>query len=249
MDFYVPAISIEFLHVSLDLVRRSAAEHARGVHNRASRKLHESVLLGCLSIAASMKSFLTIPIDVSGLSYYTSFLAYGFLWISYGFLWISYGFLWISVDSHPIPYDFLMRCGHFLWISFDFLWISLDFCRFASNSIVISLRFVATSYGFLLIFYGILWISLDWHPIPCDFFMRCGRFLWISLDFRWISLDFNVPVVAVELLHISWDLVRRSAAEHARDVHHRASRKLDESVLLGCLAISLDFFGLASNSM
>ena len=123
MDFYVPAIFIEFLRVSLDLVRRSAAEHARGVHNRASRKLHESVLLGCLSIAASMdfvkilldfclipsnyipfrlismdfhefllnsEGFLPIPIDVSGLSYYTSFLAYGFLWISF---WISYGFL------------------------------------------------------------------------------------------------------------------------------------------------------------
>ena len=108
MDFYVPAISIEFLRVSLDLVRRSAAEHARGVHNRASRKLHESVLLGCLSIAASMKSFLTIPIDVSGLSYYTSFL-----WISLDFLWISLDFLRISLD--------------FLWISLDFLWTSLDF--------------------------------------------------------------------------------------------------------------------------
>ena len=62
MDFYVPAISVEFLRVSLDLVRRSAAEHARGVHNRASRKLHESVLLGCLSIAASM-DFVEILLD------------------------------------------------------------------------------------------------------------------------------------------------------------------------------------------
>ena len=62
MDFYVPAISIEFLRVSLDLVRRSAAEHARGVHNRASRKLHESVLLGCLSIAAPM-DFVKVLLD------------------------------------------------------------------------------------------------------------------------------------------------------------------------------------------
>ena len=108
---------------------------------------------------------------------------------------------------------------------------------------------VAASYGFLWIFDGFLWISVDSHPIPCDFFMRCGRFLWISFDFLWISLDFYVPVVAVELLHISWDLVRRSAAEHARDVHHRASRKLDESVLLGCLAISvfMDSVGILSD--
>ena len=62
MDFYVAAVSITFLHISLDLVRRSAAEHARGVHKRASRKLHESVLLGCLSIAASM-DFVKILLD------------------------------------------------------------------------------------------------------------------------------------------------------------------------------------------
>ena len=81
MDFYVPAISIEFLRISLDLVRRSAAEHARGVHNRASRKLHESVLLGCLSIAASM-DFVKILLD--------------FFLIPSNYI----PFRWISMDFH-----------------------------------------------------------------------------------------------------------------------------------------------------
>ena len=106
----------------------------------------------------------------------------------------------------------------------------------------------ALSYDFLMRCGHFLWISLDFLWISLDFFGlasnsswfldRCGRFLWISLDFRWISLDFYVPVVAVELLHISWDLVRRSAAEHARAVHDRASQKLHENVL-----ISVDFHG------
>ena len=32
---------------------------------------------------------------------------------------------------------------------------------------------------------------MDWHPIPCDFLMRCSRFQWISLDFRLISSGFS----------------------------------------------------------
>ena len=137
-------------------------------------------------------------------------------WCLWAFILYFFPSLWISLD--------------FLWISLDFLWISLDFHGFASNSKWIFYWFVATSYGFL-------WICIQFHRLS-------HWFVTTSFGFLWIFMDFYVPAISIEFLRISLDLVRRSAAEHARGVHNRASRKLHESVLLGCLSIaaSMDFW-------
>ena len=134
MDVHGPAISVEFLRISLPLVRRSAAEHARDVHNRASRKLHESVLLGCLAISVSMDfvktllEFFLIP------SNYVRFR-----WNSkdfHGFLLNSNGFFAIPIDVSGfssydsfLSYEFL----RFSWISVQVLWTSLDLLGFRFN--------------------------------------------------------------------------------------------------------------------
>ena len=126
--------SVEFLCTSLHLVRRSAAEHARDVHNRASRKLHESVLLGCLAISVSMDvvktllEFFLIPSNYVRFRWNSKDL-HGFLLNSNGFFAIPIDVSGFSSYDSFLSYEFL----RFSWISVQVLWTSLDLLGFRFN--------------------------------------------------------------------------------------------------------------------
>ena len=89
-------------------------------------------------------------------------------------------------------------------------------------------------FRFSMDFFGFLWIGIQFQVISWWGVAASYGFLLIFDGFLWISVDLHPP--PIDFSHRD-----QRRPSHARDVHHRASRKLHESVLLGCLAISVFF--------
>ena len=173
------------------------------------------------------------------LSYPMNFLDFlGFLSRSYGRLWIYLVSVSISMDFHKFPSQFLLFFYNSKWfllvlidlspVTLDFFGFPMEFCGF----VWVCMQFQLISFWFVTTPYGFLWICIQFQRLSYWFASTSYWFLWIFMDV-------HGPAISVEFLRISLPLVRRSAAEHARDGHNRASRKLHESVLLGCLVQSL----------